>query len=86
VVWGDPCTEGSQTANSGTDEQKPHMRLLNEDKQAHHCNVRNFLKSFFSRCGRDWRKEDALTWGGLTGRNAGEKSAEAIVPNRNELS
>ena len=20
-----------------------------------------------SRCGRDWRKEDALTWGGLTG-------------------
>jgi len=42
LVWGDPYSEGSQTANSGTDEQKPHMRLLNEDKQAHHCKVRNF--------------------------------------------
>ena len=39
VVWGDPYTEGSQTAKSGTDEQERHMRLLNEDKQAHHCNV-----------------------------------------------
>jgi len=27
LVWGDPCSEGSQTANSGTDEQKSHTRL-----------------------------------------------------------
>jgi len=39
VVWGDPYTEGSQTAKSGTDEQERHMRLLDADKQAHHCNV-----------------------------------------------
>jgi hypothetical protein len=38
----DKVGQGSQTANSGTDGQKPHTRLLNEDKQAHHCNVRNF--------------------------------------------
>ena len=39
VVWSDPYAEGSQTAKSGTDEQERHRRLLNEDKQAHHCNV-----------------------------------------------
>ncbi len=26
LVWGDPCSEGSQTAKSGTDEQKIHSR------------------------------------------------------------
>jgi len=39
VVYCEVCTEGSQTAKSGTDEQKRYMRLLNEDKQAHHCDV-----------------------------------------------
>ena len=34
-------TEGSETAKSGTDEQERHMRLWNEDKQAHLCNVRS---------------------------------------------
>ena len=28
LVWGDPYSEGSQTAKSGTDEQKLHMRLV----------------------------------------------------------
>jgi len=32
------------------------MRLRNEDKQAHHCNVHN-KRSFCSRCRRDWMKE-----------------------------
>ena len=27
VVFREECTEGSQTAKSGTDEQKRHMRL-----------------------------------------------------------
>ena len=39
VVWGDPCSEGSETTNFGTDEQKSHMRLNRSDKQAHHCKV-----------------------------------------------
>jgi len=45
VVWGDPYTEGSQTAKSGTDEQKRHRRHRNKDKQPHHCNVH--IKSYF---------------------------------------
>lgn len=32
VVWGDQCTEGSQTAKSGTDEQNLHMMLFEEGK------------------------------------------------------
>ena len=39
MVRGDPCTEGSGTAKSGTDEQKRHKRLFGEGKQAHHCNA-----------------------------------------------
>ena len=39
VVWGDPCTEGSQTAKVGTDEQKLNMRHDKSDKVAHHTNV-----------------------------------------------
>jgi hypothetical protein len=65
LVTGNGSSEGSQTAKSGTDEQKRHMRLRNEDKQAHHCNVHN-TRSFHSRCCRHWRKEEAFTGGGLT--------------------
>jgi len=39
LVAGDSSSEGSGTAKSGTDEQERHMRLCNEDKQTHHCNV-----------------------------------------------
>ena len=42
MVRGDPCTEGSGTAKSGTDVQKRHMRVIGEDKQAHLCNVLSF--------------------------------------------
>jgi hypothetical protein len=65
VVYREVCTEGSQTAKSGTDEQKPDMRLLSEDKQAHHCNVQRIPKSFCSRSGSDWMKGKALTRGYL---------------------
>jgi len=39
-----------------------------------------------SRFSRDWRKEHVLTWGGLIGCMADEKSAEAILGSGNELS
>ena len=41
--------------------------------------------SFYSRSGRDWKKEYALTWGGLPDHEMDkEKSAEAIVATGNE--
>jgi len=39
VVYREVCTEGSQPANSGTDEQKLDTRLSKPDEQAHHCDV-----------------------------------------------
>jgi len=85
VVCREICTEGSDTAKSGTDEQKRYMRLQNEGKQALHCNVQRIQTSFYGRCRRNRRKEEALTRGGLTEHR--EKSAEVIVtaatsPNR----
>ena len=62
VVWSDPSTEGSETTNSGTDEQERHTRLIEVDKQAHHCKVPDQQTSF-SRCRRNWKKECVLTWG-----------------------
>ena len=41
MVYREVFTEGSETTKSGTDEQERHMRLFNEDKQSHHCNVHN---------------------------------------------
>ena len=46
LVSREGCSKGSQTAKSGTDEQEPDTRLLNEDKQAHHCNVRRIQNRF----------------------------------------
>ena len=65
VVYCEVSTEGSETAKSGTDEQERHMRLRNEDKQSHHCNVQSIKPSFSSRCRSHWMKEEALTRGGL---------------------
>ena len=65
VVCREASTEGSETAKSGTDEQKRYMRLFNVGKQAHLCNVQRTPKAFYSRYRRDWRKEKALTGGGL---------------------
>ena len=39
VVYREVCTEGSETAKVGTDEQKLDMRHDKSDKQAHLCNV-----------------------------------------------
>ena len=71
VVFREEYTEGSQTAKSGTDEQKRHMRLQNEDKQAHHCNVLRIKPSFCSRCRRNWRKGKAFTRGYLDNHEFG---------------
>ena len=86
VVWGDPCTEGSQTAKVGTDEQKLDTRHDKLDKQAHHCNVQTQkVKCLLCRFSSDWRKENALTWGGLSNHELDwEKSAEVIVVTGNE--
>ena len=65
VVCREAYIEGSETAKSGTDEQKRYKRLLKEDKQAQLCNVQRLPKSFSSRCCRNWMKENALTGGGL---------------------
>ena len=39
LVYREVCSEGSQSANSGTDEQKLDTRLDKPDEQAHHCDV-----------------------------------------------
>jgi len=71
LVFREGCSEGSGTAKSGTDEQERHMRLLDEDKQAHHCNVRRIKPSFCSRCRRNWRKGKAFTRGYLDNHGIG---------------
>jgi hypothetical protein len=44
VVWGDPCTKGSQTAKSGTDKQERDMRHRYSGKQAHLCKAQRTPK------------------------------------------
>ncbi len=56
VVCCETCTEGSETAKSGTDEQKRHIRLFEMGKQAHLCDAPNERISS-SRCRSDWMKE-----------------------------
>ncbi|HYN44578.1 MAG TPA: hypothetical protein VER35_01130 [Candidatus Limnocylindrales bacterium] len=65
VAWGNPYTEGSQTAKSGTDEQERDMRHSSPGKQAHHCNAQRIQKGQLCRSRRHWSKEKALTRGGL---------------------
>ena len=65
MVWGDPCTEGSDPAKSCTDGQKPDKRHVWEDEHAHLCEVPKSLKAHTCRSGRDRMKDKALTWGGL---------------------
>ncbi len=82
MVYREVCTEGSQTAKSGTDGQKRYMRLFNVDKQAHHCNVQRIPKAFYSRYRRHWMKEKAITRGGLELGSVFlnvKKSAEVIL-------
>jgi hypothetical protein len=81
VVYCEVCTEGSETAKSGTDEQKRYMRHKYLGKQAHLCNTQRKQKEYLCRYRRNWMKEKALTGGGL-GIDLNlytKKSAEAIV-------
>ena len=80
VVWSNPCTEGSQTAKSGTDEQERHKRLCTVDKQAHHCNVLNTRLYLVDAAGIGGR--NMLLPGDIP--SEGGKSAEAIVIGGNE--
>jgi hypothetical protein len=57
LVRSNPCSKGSRTAKSGTDEQEGHRRLLNEDKHAQQCKVQRIQNRF---------KVDAT---GIGGRN-----------------
>jgi hypothetical protein len=46
VVYREVCTEGSQTAKSGTDEQKRHMRQVKADKRPQQRNVQRLPKLY----------------------------------------
>ncbi len=84
MVYREVCTEGSETAKSGTDEQERHKRLFEGGKQAHLCDARNQQPSD-GRCRRNRMKEYVLTWGDLHCYGlAEEKSAEVIVVNGHE--
>ena len=90
-------TEGSETTKSGSDEQKRHMRLLGEDKQAHHCNVPNLSHLIVDVAGIGRRKKllpgEVLEVTGLlfqevsvrlSSRRSLTPKSEAIVVGRNE--
>jgi len=64
VVYREVCTEGSEPAKSGTDEQKRHKRQIYSGKQPRSCNAPK-QREYIGRCRRDWMKEKALTGGGL---------------------
>jgi hypothetical protein len=65
VVYREVSTEGSETAKSGTDEQKRDMRQDCSGKQTLHCKAQRIQEGQFCRFRRDWKKEKALTRGGL---------------------
>jgi hypothetical protein len=58
-------TEGSETAKSGTDEQKRNMRHNSSGKQSLHCKAQRTPIEQLCRFRSDWMKEEALTRGGL---------------------
>ena len=47
MVYREVCTEGSQTAKSGTDEQKRHTRQFKADKRPQQRNVQSLPKLYF---------------------------------------
>jgi hypothetical protein len=66
VVYREVCTEGSETAKSGTDEQKLDMRHSKSDEVAQHTKVpTQKVKYLLCRFSRHQMKEKALTGGGL---------------------
>ena len=67
VVFREECTEGSETAKSGTDEQELHMRLSNLRVSKHIITMPQTkrLPTLDSRCSSDQRKGNTLTRGDL---------------------
>ena len=66
MVYREVCTEGSETAKSGTDEQELNMRHNRTDEVAQHTDVQaQEVKYLLCRFSRHRRKEKALTGGGL---------------------
>jgi len=65
MVYREVCTEGSETAKSGTDEQKRNMRHNCSGKQAQLCKAQIIPKEQLCRFRRNRRKGKALTRGGL---------------------
>ena len=73
VVYREVCTEGSETANPGSNEQELNKRLVKADEAAHHTDVQRIQQVLSSRFSGYWGKECALTphqvrgrlWGGL---------------------
>jgi len=65
VVYREVCTEGSETANPGSNEQELNKRLFKTDEVAHHTNVQRIQQVLISRFSGYWGKECVLTWGGL---------------------
>jgi len=64
LVWGEPCSEGSGTANFWTEEQKRYKRQGVVGKQAPLCEAPG-QQTILCRCRRFRRKDKCLTWGGL---------------------
>jgi hypothetical protein len=85
LVYREVCSEGSQTAKSGTDEQERYTRLLREDKQAHHCNVQRLPNLFLVDIAGIGGRNVPLPGEASGFRVLPEESAEAIVAKRNEL-
>jgi len=71
VVWGDPCTEVSETTKVGADEQELDMRHVKSDKIASRYCVCKILQSKINkthnrdRFSSDQPKDICLTGGGL---------------------
>ena len=57
VVYREVCTEGSETAKSGTDEQERNIRHHCSDEQSLHCNVQRIQEEQRCRFRRHRMKE-----------------------------
>ncbi|NVO04212.1 MAG: hypothetical protein HXX09_16080 [Bacteroidetes bacterium] len=65
MAYCEVCTEGSEPAKSGTDEQKRNMRHICSGEQSQLCEARRIPKEQVCRFRSNWMKEKALTRGGL---------------------
>jgi hypothetical protein len=92
LVCREAWSEGSETANPGSNEQELNKRLVKPDEVAHHTDVQRWetIERLGSRFSGYWGKPP---WRGnmlLPGEVSGsvkipEKSAEVIVADSNEL-